>query len=201
MTRDELAKEIAKGLIETGVEGPFDAVSCSTAGDYPSIGCSQWEGSRADTLLSYIDGGEKFIGRSYSDIEASGELPELAELLDSRQGHEAQLMILASDAMAYVESVMDAGLTDERCIIYAGTWCPTSHYVVARFIERRAERGEDVNNLWTLAELFGAEYAIAADCEEYADGYENRAWRTYEHVSELDLSEYGVSDYGETGED
>ncbi len=201
MTRDELAKEIAKGLIETGVEGPFDAVSCSTAGDYPSIGCSQWEGSRADTLLSYIDGGEKFIGRSYSDIEASGELPELAELLDSGQGHEAQLMILASDALAYVDAVMDAGLTDERCIIYAGIWCPTSHYVVARFIERRAERGENVNDLWTLAELFGAEYAIAADCEEYADGYENRAWRTYEHVIELDLSEYDVSDYGENGED
>lgn len=201
MTREELAREIAKGLIETGVEGPFDTVCCSTAGDYPSIGVSCWEGGRADTLLSYIDGGNKFIGRSYSDIEESGELPELAELLDSGQGHEAQLMILASDAMAYVDAVMDAGLTNERCIIYAGIWCPTSHYVVARFIETRAERGENVNDLWTLADLFGEEYAIAADCEEYSEGYENRAWRTYEHVSELDLSEYGIQDYGENGEE
>ncbi len=189
MTREELAKEIAKGLIETGVEGSYDAISCSTAGDYPSIGCSQWEGDRADTLLSYIDGGSHFAGRTYSDIEDAGELGELAMLLDSEQGQKAQLMILAEDALEYVDAVMDAGLTNPLCIIYAGIWCPTSHYVVARFIERRAERGENVNDLWALAELFGSEYAIAADCEEYADGYENRAWRTYEHVSELELEE------------
>ena len=152
-------------------------------------------------LLSYIDGGDYYIGRSFSDIEESGELPELAELLDSEQGHEAQLMILASDALAYVDAVMDAGLTDDRCIIYAGIWCPTSHYVGARFISRRAERGENVNDLWTLADLFGEEYAKAADCEEYADGYENRAWRTYEHVSELDLSGYGIQAYGENWEE
>jgi len=197
LTNEDLAKEIARGLIETGVEGGYDAISCSTAGDYPSIGCSQWEGERADTLLFYIDGGDKFIGRTYSDIEESGELGELEELLDSEQGHEAQLMILANDALAYVDAVMDAGLTDERCIIYACIWCPTSHYVVARFIERRADRGENVNNLYELARLFGEEYAIAADCEEYAEGYENRAWHTFEYVSELDLSEYGVPDYGE----
>ena len=192
MTREELAKEIAKGLIETGVEGGYDAVSCSTAGDYSSIGCSQWEGDRADTLLSYIDGGDHFIGRTFSSIEEAGEIPDLEELLDSEQGHEAQLMILASDVMTYVDAVMDAGLTNERCIIYAGIWCPTSHYVVARFIERRVERGENVNDLWTLADLFGSEYAIAADCEEYADGYESRAWNTYEYVSGLDLSGYGI---------
>jgi len=186
VTRDELAKEVAKGLVETGVEGGYDAVSCSTAGDYPSIGCSQWEGGRADTLLSYIDGGEKFIGRTYSDIEDAGELPELAELLDSEQGHEAQLLMLSYDTSDYVDAVMEAGLTNESCIIYAGIWCPTSHYVVARFIENRAERGEDVNDLETLARLFADEYAIAADCEEYADGYENRAWHTYEYVCSLE---------------
>jgi len=189
MTNLELAKEIARGLVETGVEGAFDAVSCSTAGDYPSIGCSQWEGDRADTLLSYIDGGEKFIGRTYSDLEAAGELEELAELLDSEQGHEAQFLMLSYDTSDYVDAVMEAGLTNEPCIIYAGIWCPTSHYVVARFIETRAERGEDVNDLETLARLFADEYAIAADCEEYADGYENRAWNTYEYVSELTLEE------------
>ena len=71
MTDEQLACEGAKGLIESGVEGAYNAISCSTAGDYPSIGCSQWEGSRADYLLSWIDGGLKFIGRSYSDIESS----------------------------------------------------------------------------------------------------------------------------------
>ena len=37
MTTEELAREVAKGLVNTGVEGGFESVSCSTAGDYPSI--------------------------------------------------------------------------------------------------------------------------------------------------------------------
>ena len=61
MKVNELAKAVANTLVNTGVEGGFDAVSCSTAGDYPSIGCSQWEGGRADSLLSYIDGGDYFL--------------------------------------------------------------------------------------------------------------------------------------------
>ena len=191
MTREERAKEIAKGLIDTGVGGGYDAVACSTAGDYPSIGCSQWEGDRADTLLSYIDGGDHFIGRAFSSIEEAGEIPDLEELLDSEQGQEAQLMILANDAMTYVDAVMDAGLTDEPCITSAGIWCPTSHYVVSRFIENRSYR-INIDDLFALTCVFADEYATAADCEEYADGYESRAWNTYKYVSELDLSEYDV---------
>ena len=71
MTDEQLAYEAAKSLIELGVEGPYNNVCCSTAGDYPSLGVSSWEGSRADYLLSWIDGGLKFFGRSYTDIEAS----------------------------------------------------------------------------------------------------------------------------------
>ena len=189
MTEEEngkLAQSIAEGLIETGVEGGADAVSCSTAGDYPSIGLSQWEGERADILLTYIDSGERFIGRTYSDIESSGELDALSALLDSEQGQAAQLMILAKDcADAYLPALTDAGLTDARCIIYAGIWCPTSHIVVSRFISHRLERGFDVNNLDVLHKLFHDEYAAVADCEEYAEGYANRANRTYEYVSQL----------------
>lgn len=252
----QLAGTIASGLIATGVEGGFGAVSCSTAGDYPSMGCSQWEGlgGRGDTLLSYIDGGEHFAGRTYSDIktaggrccefigrtiaeikgsedaeetgeaaelkqllldidcrgkfagrtlaeiEASGEeaemqalledgeLDALSALLDSEQGQMAQVVILALDCGdAYIPALIDAGLTDERCIIYAGIWCPTSHIVVGRFISRRAERGYDINNLDVLHQLFRDEYADAADCSEYAEGYANRADRTYEYVSQLSV--------------
>ncbi len=53
------------------------------------MGMSQWEGldgGRGDTLLGYIDGGDRFAGRAYSDIRDSGELDVLAELLDSPQG-------------------------------------------------------------------------------------------------------------------
>lgn len=181
MDNKELAKEIAKGLVDTGIEGPFSTVCCSTAGDYPSIGVSCWEGNRADILLGYIDGGDKFAGRTYSDIEESGEIEELEELLDSPQGQEAQLMILSDDTEMYVEAVKEAGLTDEQCIVYAGMWCPTSHYVVSSFIE---SRDIDINDIDSLHEEFRENYADYADCSEYAEGYANRADNTYEYVTQ-----------------
>lgn len=189
MNDEQLALEIAKGLVATGVEGPYGCVTCSTAGDYPSMGCSQWEGldgGRGDILLGYIDGGSYYANRTYSDIEAAGELDSLSALLDSEQGQAAQNMILAQDCLElYLPSLRNAGLTDDRCIIYSGIWCPTSHFVVMRFLQRRAERGYDINNLETLRDLFRDEYAIAADCEEYAEGYANRANNTYDYVSAI----------------
>lgn len=198
MTNEDLAKEIARGLIETGVEGGYDAVSCSSAGDYPSIGCSQWEGGRADMLLSYIEGGDYFAGRSYSDIKESGELDYLADLISSEQGVEAQLAILADDALAYVDACIDAGMNDSRCIIYAGMWGPTSTQVLYRFIYNRFVEGHDMDNLKECAAVFRARYWISADVgEEYQEGYQNRSDNQYEYVKSLDLGAYGVSEYGE----
>lgn len=192
MTNEQLAKAIADGLLNTGVEGGFDAVTCSTAGDYPSMGCSQWEGigGRGDYLLSWIDGGSHFAGRTYSDIKDSGELESLAELLSSDQGQAAQRAILVEDCMNKYLPYLEDILSDVRCIIYAGIWCPTSHVVVRKFIQRKIERGYDVNNLETLWLLFKNQYAIAADCEDYAEGYANRANNTYDYVANLDLSQY-----------
>lgn len=188
MTDEQIALEIAKGLINTGVEGGYDAVSCSTAGDYPSLGCSQWEGSRGDYLLSWLDGGLKFIGRSYSDIEASGQLEELAELLGSEQGQIAQNQILANDCLnTYLPAL--SVLTNPLCKIYAGIWCPTSHNVVRVFLQNRVDRG--IDDLQTLYELFYNEYWVAADVGEYyREGYQNRAINTYNYVTDLDLSQY-----------
>ena len=201
MTKEELAKEIAKGLINTGVEGGFNAVSCSTAGDYPSIGCSQWEGNRADELLANIFGGDKFIGRSYSDIESSGEIWELENILDSESGQQAQLNQLAQDCLVYVERLQEIiGFNDSRCLIYAGIWCPTSHAVVGKFIERRRDRGFNITSLQTLRDLFFDEYTDAAGVGEcYRAGYQNRAERTFQYVAGIDLtSAYGVPMYGHT---
>lgn len=191
MTDEQLAMEIAKGLIQTGVEGSYGAVTCSTAGDYPSMGVSQWEGldgGRGDILLGYIDGGAHFSGRTYSDIESAGELDALSALLDSEQGHVAQNMILAQDCLEkYLPALYEVPvLTDDRCIIYAGIWCPTSHYVVKKFLTRRQERGYDINDLETMRDLFRDQYAAAADCEEYAEGYANRANNTYDYVSMIE---------------
>jgi hypothetical protein len=189
MTNEELAKEIALGIINTGVEGGYDNVCCSTAGDYPCMGVSSWEGinGRGDTLLSCIDGAHKFIGRTYSDIRDSGEIEELGELLNSEQGQLAQQQILANDCLElYIPSLSEVeNLDDTKCFIYAGIWSPTSHYVVKNFLRRR--QGEyDIRNLETLRDMFKFLYYIAADVgDQYAEGYANRAENTYAYVSEI----------------
>jgi hypothetical protein len=191
VTNEELAYEIAKGIGQTGVEGGYNSVTRSTAGDYPSMGVSQWEGlgGRGDSLLSYLDGGNQFAGRTYSDIRDNWELGALAALLNSPQGQIAQNMILADDCLQkYIPALRQVlYLTNPLCIIYAGIWCPTSHYVVQKFLTRRTERGYDINNLETIRDLFRDQYATAASCEEYAEGYANRANNTYQYVSALIL--------------
>ena len=197
MTREELAKEIALGLILTEVEGPFDTVVSSSDGDYPSIGCSCWEGPRADELLSMIPGGDKFAERSMSDLEETGDIEALEELLGSVEGIRAQKQMLTNDALEYVDILTDIeGFDDSRYIIYAGIWCPTSHYTVAKFIKNRMDE-YNMNKLEGICDAFYAEYAHAAGCDEYEEGYQNRANNTYDYVSDLDLSEYGVPPYTE----
>ena len=192
-----LAKEIAKGLINTGI----DSVAKSTAYDYPSISVSQWEGNRADELLRAIPGGEEFVGRTYIDIKASGELPMLKELLRSDAGKQAVLEQLSRDCLQYVEVLQQVPtLDDTRCLIYAGMWCPTSTYVVKRFLENRFER-VDLRSLEALYKLFKNYYWIAADVGEmYRAGYASRARITYEYVAGIDLTTpYGVPAYGYAG--
>jgi hypothetical protein len=189
MTDEQLACEIARGIGETHIEGFYDSVSCSTAGDYPSIGVSQWEGigGRGDDLLNSIDGGAQFAGRTYSDIKASGELDALAAVLDSASGREAQNRIIAFDCLLHYVPAVKFALSNNKCIVYAGMWCPTSHIVVKKFLLRRKD-SFDLNNLDVLHELFRDAYYIAADVgEEYAEGYANRANTTYEYVSGLNL--------------
>lgn len=191
MKNEQLAKEIALGIINTGVEGGYDNVCCSTAGDYPCMGVSSWEGigGRGDSLLSYIDGGHKFMGRTYSDIKASGEKQELKELLSSEQGQAAQQIILAQDCLdlyvPYLKQVEN--LDDTCCFIYAGIWCPTSHVVVRNFLRKR-QWNYNIRDLGTLRDIFRDQYYIAADVgEENALGYSNRARNTFRYVSALKL--------------
>lgn len=204
MTDEQLALEIAKGIIQTGVEGSFDSVSCSTAGDYPSMGVSQWEGlnGRGDTLLSYIDGGSRFIGRTYSDIRNSCQLQTLRCLLGTPQGQAAQLDILTNDCLnSYVPILKTIPtLDDSRCFIYAGIWCPTSEHVVRTFLRNRASK-YNLRSLETLAALFQRQYWIAADVGDiYQQGYANRALNTYNYVAGVDLStDYNVPAYGYAG--
>ena len=185
--RHLLAKEIADGIIATGVEGGFDSVSCSTAGNYPSMGVSQWEGARGDNLLSWIDAGRKFMGRSYQDIVDAGELYELKHVLSSPQGQHAQREILAYDCLDYVDVLMPL-ISDSKCVIYAGIWCPTSTMVVEIFVKNRIKWGYDVNSLSKLRDVFREQYWKAADVgEEYRQGYANRAEHTYSYLVDHDI--------------
>lgn len=196
-----LAKEIAKGLINTGIEGGYDSVAKSTAYDYPSIGVSQWEGNRANELLKAIPGGAEYADRTYIDIKASSELPMLKELLRSDAGEQAQLEQLSRDCLQYVEVLQQVPtLDDTRCLIYACMWCPTSTYVVKRFLENRFDR-VDLRSLEALNKLFENYYWIAADVGElYRAGYANRARITYEYVAGIDLTTpYGIPAYGKAG--
>lgn len=181
--RHLLAHEVAAGIIATGIEGAYDSVSCSTAGNYPSMGVSQWEGSRGDNLLSWIDGGRKFIGRTYSGIVDSEELAELRAVLDSEQGRAAQLEILAADCLDYVDALMPY-ISNSKCVIYAGMWCPTSINVVRVFVRNRKNRGYDVDDLSALATVFEEEYYVAAAVSNaYKQGYANRARATYNYLA------------------
>ena len=191
--RHLLAKEIADGIVATGVEGGFDSVSCSTAGNYPSMGVSQWEGSRGDNLLSWIDAGRKFMGRSYSNIVNAGELYELKHVLSSPQCQHAQHEILAYDCLDYVDVLMPL-IADSKCVIYAGIWCPTSTNVVKIFVRNRRDWGYNVNNLAKLRDVFREQYWKAADVgEQYRQGYANRAERTYSYLVDHD-SDWSVLD-------
>lgn len=196
-----LAREIAKGIIATGIEGGYDSVAKSTAYAYPSIGVSQWEGNRANELLNAIPGGEEFVGRTYVDIKTSGELPMLKEVLRSEAGQQAQLEQLSRDCLQYVDVLQQVPtLDDTRCIIYAGMWCPTSTWVVKRFLANRYMH-VDLRSLEALYKLFKDYYWIAADVGEiYRPGYANRAQTTYEYVAGIDLTTpYGVPAYGFAG--
>ncbi|WP_378955504.1 hypothetical protein [Pelosinus sp. sgz500959] len=191
MTEEELAYEIAKGIGVTSIEGKYGSVTCSTAGDYPSMGISQWEGlngGRGDTLLSYIDGGDYFAGRTYSDIKGNGEKGDLSSLLDSPQGQEAQNIILAQDCLEmYIPELKKVPGLEGKCLIYAGMWCPTSHSTVRRFLQNRADE-YDLTDLEVLRDIFRDQYYIAASVsEENAEGYANRADTTYDYVVGLDM--------------
>lgn len=196
-----LAKEIAKGLINTGIEGAFDSVAKSTAAEYPSIGVSQWEGARADNLLKKIVGGQIFAGRSYSDIIESGELPALKALLRSEAGKQAQLEVLADDCMEYVIELQSVPtLDDTRCLIYCGMWCPTSTSVVSKFLHQRWAL-YNLRSLKCVRDLFIDSYYIAAAVgDKYKAGYANRAETTYQYVAGIDLTTpYGIPAYGKAG--
>lgn len=167
MHKEELAKYIAEGIIVTGVEGTYNDVSCSSAGDYPSLGISQWEGERADTLLLQLDDGGYYRNRSYSDLKSTGDIVNLKNLLATEQGRKIQEEQLQKDACNYVDMLLLIPLKNTASIVYAGLWCPTSTWVVQAFLTNR-NKSYDLNDVEVLSDVFKRFYARAAGVSAYA---------------------------------
>lgn len=184
MTDEQLAQLTARGIAETGIEGTFGSVACSTAGDWPSLGISQWEDIRADALLWRIPGGRDYMGMAYSQITGEGKKEILSALLDSEQGRKVQLSRLAGDCETYITALRQISGLKEAALVYAAMWCPTSTYTVVAFLKNRTHR-TDLGDLGAVHRLFREEYARAADVEMYAEGYRHRADVTYEYVARV----------------
>lgn len=184
MTGEDMAAAAALGIAETGIEGTWASVACSTAGDWPSLGVSQWEGERADALLAAIPGGEAYARRAWTALTAA-DRAALAALLDSPAGRMAQMERLMADARRYVDELTRLPtLGRPRCVVYAAMWCPTSEAVVRDFLESRAHRC-DLGSLEEVHHLFRTEYARAADAEAWRTAYEARADTTYAYTRGL----------------
>lgn len=180
----DMAAAAALGIAEMGIEGTWGSAVCSTGGDRPSLGVSQWEGERADRLLAAIPGGEAYAGRPWSALTGE-EREALSALLDSKAGRAAQWALLTEDALRYVRALEEIpALGRPGCTVYAAMWCPTSEAVVLRFL-RRHEEDTDLSDLGALHALFRSAYADAAGVPEYRAGYEARADRTYAYTAGL----------------
>lgn len=192
---EKAAVEIAKGLVATGVEGPYETCISSTAGDYPSIGCSCWEGNRADALLTNI-GMSQYCGRSFSSLTLQ-DISTIKTALGSEKGVSAQLAILSSDASNYVNSILaKVKITEIRCLIYAGIWCPTSTSCVCSHLGKNSGVINDLDKLNHAFIDDPGSYALttANVGEKYSTGYRNRGNITYNYCKNLKEEDIGKCD-------
>lgn len=215
LTIDQLADAIADGLVVTGVEGPYKTCT-KTSGqndDYISIGCSCWEGTRANKVLNAIGLSqytkEPFLDpksgyTSYSKIlqpisKGSSKTHQdlISETLDSEKGRSAQRAILSADTKNYVTAIKSAvpNITDARCIIYAGIWCPTSTSCVCSHLKKNVSAINDpvqLNNAFIVNNSYAAETAKVGSANY--QGYYNRGNITLEYVLRITDGKIGDID-------
>lgn len=150
--------------------------------DFGSVKVSDYKAIKRFSHVMHIT--SKVTGQLSADKDA---LDELRAVLDSEQGRAAQLEILASDCLDYVDALMPY-ISDSKCVIYAGMWCPTSTNVVRVFVRNRKSWGYNVNDLSALADVFADEYYVAAAVgNAYRQGYANRARATYNYLAGHDI--------------
>ena len=193
--KEKAAIEIAKGLVATGVEGPYDTLVLSAAGDYPSIGCSCWEGIRADTIFKEL-GLSEYAGRSFSSLSDSDK-SKIKLALGSEKGQQVQWAILSKDTAGYVDEILKTVTVNNiRSLIYLGIWCPTSTYSVVRHAAKFSSILDDLDKLNSAFVDAPTSYALTTSGlgTQYEDGYRNRGNRTLAYCKALKEDEMGRAD-------
>ena len=193
--REKAAIEIAKGLVATGVEGPYDKIVCSTAGDYPSIGCSCWEGARADAIFEEL-GLSEYAGRLFSSLKDS-DRSKIKLALGSDKGQQVQWAVLSKDTAGYVDEILNKiTVNNIRCLIYLGIWCPTSTYCVVRHAAKFSSFLDDLDKLNSAFIDGTTSYALTTSGigAEYEEGYRNRGNKTLAYCKALKEDEIGHAD-------
>lgn len=193
--REKAAIEIAKGLVATGVEGPYDTLVRSTAGDYPSIGCSCWEGARAEAIFKEI-GLSEFAGRSFASF-SDAEKSKIKLALGSDKGQQVQWAVLSKDTAGYVDEILKAVTVNNiRCLIYLGIWCPTSTYCVVRHAAKFSSVLDDLDKLNSAFIDGKTSYALTTSGvgAQLEEGYRNRGNRILAYCKGLKEEEIGRAD-------
>ena len=192
---EKAAIEIAKGLVVTGVEGPYDTLVISTAGDYPSIGCSCWEGARADAIFKEL-GLSDYAGRSFSSL-SDADKSKIKLALGSDKGQQVQWAILSKDTAGYVDEILKTVTVENiRCLIYLGIWCPTSTYCVVRHAAKFSSCLDDLDKLNSAFIDAPTSYALTTSGlgSSFEEGYRNRGNRTLAYCKGLKEEDIGRVD-------
>ena len=192
---EKAAIEIAKGLVATGVEGPYDTLVCSTAGDYPSIGCSCWEGARADAIFKEL-GLSDYAGCSFSSL-LDADKSKIKLALGSDKGQQVQWAILSKDTAGYVDEILKTVTVNNiRCLIYLGIWCPTSTYCVVRHAAKFSSCLDDLDKLNSAFIDAPTSYALTTSGlgSGFEEGYRNRGNRTLVYCKVLKEEDIGRAD-------
>lgn len=192
---EKAAIEIAKGLVVTGVEGPYDTLVISTAGDYPSIGCSCWEGARTDAIFKEL-GLSDYAGRSFSSL-SDADKSKIKLALGSDKGQQVQWAILSKDTAGYVDEILKTVTVENiRCLIYLGIWCPTSTYCVVRHAAKFSSCLDDLDKLNSAFIDAPTSYALTTSGlgSSFEEGYRNRGNRTLAYCKGLKEEDIGRVD-------
>lgn len=194
---ETMAKAMAVGLLNTHVEGYYNSFTCSTGGNYPSMGFSQWEGSRGDELLKDLGLGQ-YAGKSNDTLIALGADKIIAAALNTEKGHQTQMNKAITDMKNVLSNIRNIlpDLTNTKCALYIGIWSPTTYFgeATCRFLKKRIDP-DKINSLEAVHAVFAndgyAQWALGYDQSVFNanhDGYNNRANITYKYCSGINDS-------------